>query len=139
MASKSKAKPQEQTQHQVLAEFCTTLLGNIASSAWNKDAHLNESERENVEKPLAAILERLDVENIEKANAIVQPVMLAVGLVGWYLRVRPQGEDKGSGNPPKPPDQPIPQPPMNGVKPLDVEGLAQPLPEWVHQMQWGQS
>lgn len=136
---KAKAKAIEEDNSAVLAEFCTTLLGNIASTAWQKEAHLNNQERANVEKPLASILERLDRENLEKASILVQPIMLVIGLAGWYLRVRPKEADDSSGGQPPKQNPPAPVPTNgNGVVRRDLDNLAVPVPPDIERL-WRQS
>lgn len=121
-----KGKQPKQSEHEKLAAFCTQLIGDAGSAFWHIDAHMNDLERASIEPPLASILEQLDVETAAKANALIAIPMLAVGLAGWFMRVKPTQQ--------KQPAQPVQQqraPMPSNIRPIarDMEGLSYPIPD----------
>jgi hypothetical protein len=103
----------------LLASAVIGIAEMLASASLpGKDASIRPEERALIEPPLTRILERLDVQSVEKASALLDPVIMLVGIGFWINRIAPRPEKK-----PKEQRQPEPTPAQekSNISPIDQQ------------------
>jgi hypothetical protein len=81
-AAKSKAEGKE------TAQMLIEMLNSVLETSMGTEAQLNRNERGFIEPPLGRLIDKYSPSQIEKFSLIADPLLLAVGLGIWFMRVR---------------------------------------------------